>query len=464
MAKLTQEQYKALQARGWNDTKIESVARSQGYDMPDDRDLLEKASGVGEKILGFTGGQNIAEVGGTLAKGAFQTGSGMDLLTPEAKARITPQQAQAIQEPMESTGVLKAVGQQGVGRVAGDVGQIGLNVGIAAVPPAGSLKVALGTGAALSGGIAGAKGISEGKTATEALKGAVVPTIFGATFFGAGYGLGKLAGVLTKKSPEALYQSALKQSKPDLMKEITHKAPELSKQLIERGVRGNDNKIYTTAIKGLMESEKGINKIASGSVGAGKIQTANVVTSLDEISRRSRNVFGNEGAVAVDNVKQAILAKGQTITVKDALLLKRDIYKELSRSAFNVDASLSNQSESLRAIAGSLADEIAKASPDIAALTKSQQMWIRTAHAIEGKAGMARNNIIGLSDSILGAGAVATGDVLSLIPLVGRRVLETARVKTNTAVLLDRIGKIPTDSLGKISKSAVMNLLKGLRD
>ena len=246
------------------------------------------------------------------------------------------------------------------------------------------------------------------------------------------------------------------------MKEITGKAPELSKQLIERGVRGTDNKIYSQAITGLVESEKQIDKIISGQIGKQTIQTTQIASSLDDLIRRSQNVFGSEGSAAIETVKQNILNKGNAITVADALQLKRDIYKELSKSAFNVDASLSNQSEALRTVAGSLAEEITKTSAEIGAITKSQQMWIRTAKAIEGKAGIARNNIIGLSDVILSTASVATGDVTKLIPAIGRRIFETSRAKTNVAVLLDRIGKIPTDNAGKIAKTAIINLLKQL--
>lgn len=426
-------------SRGASDDEIYDFLEQKGMlqEAQPKQDLLEKASGVGEKILGFTGGKNIAEIGGSLLSG------------------------QSLPQALRTQGG-GSIGK-GIAKTAGDVGQIGLNIGIAAVPPATSLRAAIGTGAILSGGVATSRGLSEGKTIVESAKGSVVPSLLGATFFGVGYGIGKLAGALTKKAPESLYQSALKQSKQDLMKEITHKAPELSKQLIERGIHGSDNKIYSQAISGLVESEKRINKLASGTVGSQKISTQTLVEPLDELSRRAQNVFGKDGAVVVENVKQTMLNKGNEITVKEALQLKRDIYKELSKSSFNVDASLSNQAEALRSVAGSLADTIAKTSKEIGDLTKSQQMWVRTARAIEGKAGMAKNNIIGLSDSILGSATIISGDVTSLVPVIGRRVLETARAKTGAAVLLNKIGKIPTDSLGKISKSAAVNILKDFR-
>ncbi|KKR09472.1 MAG: hypothetical protein UT43_C0001G0018 [Parcubacteria group bacterium GW2011_GWC1_39_29] len=399
------------------------------------KDLLSKAAGVGEKILGFTGGKNIAEIGGSLLAG------------------------QSLPQALKTQG--GTIGK-GITKTVGDIGQLGVTIGTAVLPVAKSLKVAVGAGTLLGGTGAIGKGLSEGQSLSQAAKGAVIPAALSGTFFGVGYGVGKLAGVITRQSPEALYQSAIKQSKQDLMKEITGKAPELSKQLIERGVRGTDNKIYSQAITGLVESEKQIDKIISGQIGKQTIQTTQIASSLDDLIRRSQNVFGSEGSAAIETVKQNILNKGNAITVADALQLKRDIYKELSKSAFNVDASLSNQSEALRTVAGSLAEEITKTSAEIGAITKSQQMWIRTAKAIEGKAGIARNNIIGLSDVILSTASVATGDVTKLIPAIGRRIFETSRAKTNVAVLLDRIGKIPTDNAGKIAKTAIINLLKQL--
>jgi len=436
MPRLTQEQYKTLQARGWNDAKISSVAKSQGYNMPDNRDLLEKAAGFGERVLGITGGKNIAEIGGSLLAG------------------------QSLPQALRTQG--GTIGG-GIVKTAGDVGQITATIGTTKLPVAKSLKGAIGIGTLLSGAVATAKGISEGKKITTAVKESMLPAAIGGTFFGVGYGVGKLASVITKKAPEVLYQSAIKQSKQDLMKEITGKAPELSKQLIHAGVKGNDNKIYSHAINGIIGSEKKITGIASGDIGSQLIQTTKITSSLDNLIRRSRNVFGDEGSIAIENVKQNILNKGETISIRDALQLKRDIYNELSKSAFNVDSSLSNKAEALRSIAGSLAENIAEGSDEIAGLTKSQQMWIRTAKAIEGKAGTARNNIIGLSDSILGAASLVSGNVAALIPTVGRRVLETTTAKTNVAILLNRLSKIPTDSAGKISKTAIINLLKNLQ-
>ena len=100
-------------------------------------------------------------------------------------------------------------------------------------------------------------------------------------------------------------------------------------------------------------------------------------------------------------------------------------------------------------------------SDDLASLTKDQQMWLRASHAIEGKLAASRKlNIIGLSDTILSGASAAGGNVAGLLGGLGRRVFETTGVKTNIAVLLDRLSGLKTNSLGLVSKEAVINLLK----
>src|SRR3990167_4679910 len=61
------------------------------------KDLLSKAAGIGEKILGFTGGKNIAEIGGSLLAG------------------------QSLPQALKTQG--GTIGK-GIAKTAGDVGQL----------------------------------------------------------------------------------------------------------------------------------------------------------------------------------------------------------------------------------------------------------------------------------------------------------------------------------------------------
>src|SRR3990167_4087581 len=140
------------------------------------KDLLSRSAGVGEKILGFTGGKNIAEIGGSLLAG------------------------QSLPQDLKTQG--GTIGK-GITKTVGDIGQLGVTIGTAVLPVAKSLKVAVGAGTLLGGTGAIGKGLSEGQSLSQAAKGAVIPAALSGTFFGVGYGVGKLAGAI-KKSPEAL--------------------------------------------------------------------------------------------------------------------------------------------------------------------------------------------------------------------------------------------------------------------
>lgn len=121
--------------------------RQQQFEEREEKDFLERAAGVGEKVLGFTGGQRYAEVGGGLLAG------------------------QSLGDAIRGAG--------GAGRVAGDIAKLGTFVGSLATPAlptkVGRVLFGGGVGAALSGA-----------SATE--RGETLPQIAGKTAIGFGLG------------------------------------------------------------------------------------------------------------------------------------------------------------------------------------------------------------------------------------------------------------------------------------
>jgi len=329
--------------------------------------------------------------------------------------------------------------------------------------PATALEAAgLGAGVGALTGVAEQVEI-EDQTVGGALTGIALNSALTALFFLGAYGAGKAFEGLTKRFPERLYKSSLKQSTADLKKELSEQAPDLANQLIEKGVRGSENKMYTQSVTAINSIENQINN-AMKKEGSKKILTTKIASSLDDVARKFQNVLGDDGVTAINQVKDNVLAKGKEITLNQALQFKRDIYKVLSNNAFNVNATLSQKAEALRVVANSLMKEISKTSPEIGKLTSQQQMWIRTAQAMEGVLARSnRANIIGLNDVILGSGGVSNASLITLVAGSGRRVLETTRAKTAGAVTLDRIGqfveKLPTDKTGRILKTQITDLI-----
>jgi hypothetical protein len=98
MKKLTQEQYEILKAQGWDDTKIETVAKSQGYGMPQPgylsrvgsqykqarQDIMSGTQGGTEQYLTGVEDRNLLQATGGLLRSGLRTVGGV------AKATFAP--------------------------------------------------------------------------------------------------------------------------------------------------------------------------------------------------------------------------------------------------------------------------------------------------------------------------------------------------------------------------------------
>lgn len=445
-------------SRGIDDTKI----LNQFVDLPSgvDGDAVErevteslKSFGTFGKITNF-----LSDFLGPKKLG-IRLAAEISKFSPEHRENIREAEKQLGKEEARKI----ATGGVSTREAIGSAVETGVSV---ALPLLKGAKTALGA-AKQFGGLTGVgafgRGLEEGRPVGESAERAILPAFTGVVL-GAGFHFGgRVINSLVKDAPERLYQSALKQSTMDLKREISERAPNLSRQLIEKGVFGGEDKILTQSITALNQLEKKITNEVSKSTGS--ILTRDIMSSLDGIIRRYTNVLGKSGSSAAQAIKKIIKGKGKSINIKEALKLKRDIYETLSNSAFNVDASLSQKAEALRVVATRLMKEIGRISPKVGELTKQQQMWIRTAQALEGQmARSGRANIVGLTDAILAAGGGANPTVL--LAGVGRKLLETTGAKTTAAVALDRFGKLieklPVDQAGKVSKEALVNLVKQL--
>ena len=121
MARLTQQQYEELKNRGLDDAKIQQLAKSKGFDLPDSRG----ETGLGGVATGFTKG--ILETGrglGQLAQGAIQrTVAAVSPLTLEETRKVgiksldeTTPEGEFVSDVLEA----KTTAEK-VGKIAADV-------------------------------------------------------------------------------------------------------------------------------------------------------------------------------------------------------------------------------------------------------------------------------------------------------------------------------------------------------
>src|SRR3989304_1962345 len=131
-----EEVFQSMQKQG----KLSAIKTVNEKQSQPQKDLLSKAAGIGEKILRFTGGKNIAEIGGSLLAG------------------------QSLPQALKTQG--GTIGK-GITKTVGDIGQLGVTIGTAVLPVAKSLKVAVGAGTLLGGTGAVGKGLSEGQSFSQ---------------------------------------------------------------------------------------------------------------------------------------------------------------------------------------------------------------------------------------------------------------------------------------------------------
>ncbi len=277
------------------------------------------------------------------------------------------------------------------------------DIGAFALPGSTTLKGAAALGGALGAGQAVGETLQKGGTAGQAFESALWGGALGSTLGAAGYGISKLF----KKLPEELYQTSIGkyQSLNDIKKEVTGQIEPLKEILTKQGVTLKQNDALSQSLGVINNVEEKIQKVLDSEVGDIKIKTSDIVKSLDELTRRTRNVYGEEGSSAVQSVKDAILEKGDTITLREANQLKRDITKEFSGIYEKADPKLSNTKEAFKKVADSLRTTIADKSKAISRLNKIQSDQIRISQALENKiARQGKSDIIGLTDMVLASG------------------------------------------------------------
>ena len=442
---ITFEEYKKLRQSGLSQDQVISQTQPQ-----EKRGLLR---GVG-KFLGME------EFGKGLGLAAFRlTPEYKDLERQVQEGTITPEQFEEITtgglKNREVIGSAIQTGLSVVGLRGGLPAQIGKR------PILGKVAAGAVTGAAFGGAESGKQG--EGVISGVAT-GAVVGGIAGGLLGVAAKAFEKIGN---KAASRYLLSRTLKQTPKDIALEKSGARPVLAEQMRKLGLKGSEEKIVETSATNLAKLERQYIEIVNRNKNT-SLDTIQAVRALDDIVARKRNVFGQKGVEKINEFKRILLDKGDKITLPEAAKYVRDIYKELGEAAFE------NQVKdvgriTLRTMASSMRKAMGQAHKSLDRVIKQEQTYIRIIQNLERQLNRrGRLNILGLSDSILAAGGIAVGEPVTGIGAgLVKRGIESAQFKTRAAVRLDQLGnlinKIPTDTAGKISKTALFNALKNIQ-
>jgi hypothetical protein len=336
----------------------------------------------------------------------------------------------------------------------GDIGTAGLSnrqvLGSAALT---GLNLAGGSFKAGSGFVQGAKygaiqgtafGAAQGLkdkelgVGTGAITGAVTGGVVGGVLGAIAKGLGNLK---SGETSEYFAQKILKQTPKERAREAAGKAPNLASQFVKDGLTGSRERIVEKSAEKLAGLEKQINEAVQRNKNT-YIDTVKLVRSVDRLAERNKDVFGQKGVEQINEYKKFLLSKGDKIALPDAHKFVKNIYRVLGDTAYAKDT-LPVPKDMLKTIAGAARAEIGKASKPLDALIKQQQKYIRYIDTLERTIFRNnRNNMIGLSDSILAAGGIGAGEpITGLTAGLTKRALEAPQIQSRLMNAATAVGQ-----------------------
>lgn len=337
-----------------------------------------------------------------------------------------------------------------------------------AVTPAASV---LGK-AAQFGGLSAASGFASSLESGNSLKQAAVDAFqSGLTGVALGGTVG-LAGKgitnLVNKAPEALTNNALKITQKI---KIAGKSP--SKFLLDKGVWGNLGTYYKAAQNGMDETEKIISSKVSKMAGGitygeiKKIAINNLQSSLGKELFNTKQISQMIDSVPVESLKtKGIINWTQLNNVRGQL---GNLIGDSKWAMGNPSEKVKAAQAVYRAMASTL-QKYTNTTAEFAEKTK----WVQTMSAVkrainlaDSKFGLGLYDILGgiTGATIGGFQGQSTGERITNAikygtgAIVAERVAQSPALKTAVANLINKVGKLSTDSVGRISKTAVIKLI-----
>lgn len=349
------------------------------------------------------------------------------------------------------------------GGAAGKIGKVAeLGAG------ANKFAKAIGTGTRLA-----AEGVTgSGLNATQQGGGDnfTLNAILYGTLSGLGSAASKLGQVVTKKLPATLVNTALKPTLDESRKAIKFGGDTLGDEVIKRGLAGGDRRLMEMSIEKLNKTEDKLQSILSKSKET--IKRNELSSYLDDLIITKQNTPGLNSEV--DKIKSILQEFPVEVPIQKANEIKRNIYNGLRDLAFRLDPALSTNKEAMKTLASGIKQEIEKKTAlqvgegVVKGINKDLAVYGKINDRVVDKLARAeRNNMLGLGDLVVGGAGVGAGGLAGgVITTAVKRIIGSTGFKTNSALILNKIGnsidKLPTDSLGRITKASLLKLFDSL--
>lgn len=424
--------------------------------------------GVAQKIGNFLGVKKFAEglastgrvISGSVAKDIKtqeEADNALQKLTYVFKNEKNPakkaQLGQLLQSQLSAKGMSATEIDPGLNltpkEIIGSAANVALNV---AAPTAfkGGAKAVLGKNALLGAGYGAASGLEKNRTTSGVIGSAVGGALVGTAIGGIGLLAKSAKDFLTTKTPEWVMNKAVKPALQDLKKNVKYGSNTLGKELLEDGVKGGPKKLLEIAESKTVEFENQLQKeLTNPALSEARITREKIVPYLKDFIEQKAGTPGASGDVKrIQNIIDTI---PDTMTLPEANIMKRRIYKELRDVAYKLDAKLGVKANALKQIASGLKTEIENEVGGTIVKDINQKLSIygRLENSmVDQLAREMRNNGISLTDAILVAGGDTTS-ILALLRHLGQGV------ETNLAQTLYKARNLGTGAVGQAVKGAV---------
>jgi murein DD-endopeptidase MepM/ murein hydrolase activator NlpD len=290
-------------------------------------------------------------------------------------------------------------------------------------------------------------GAAVGGLQASSQEGATLPKIVGGAALGAaGAGAlnvaGKAVSGLTKNLPKKIMESVFKE--PIKATKAGVKSGEtLGQKALAKGEVGTTDQIYQKALTETQKLEDELqNKLLNSDV---KVSTVNIRKSVEPMVNELIQAGDQGGANSIlERISSIEKASGTKIPVGQANEIKRTIYDEVRRAYGSQGGT---NTELIKNLGRAFKEEIAKV-PGVADINKNLSYYGRVADSMADKiAKTGRNNLISLTDFIMGTGGATAFGPVGLAGVAAKKALESTVGQTAIAKGLSAVGnKLPTIS------------------
>lgn len=368
---------------------------------------------------------------------------------PERKARLRQLMETQLKTPGLSATEISSELNLTPKEIYGSAANVALNI---ATPGAfkGSKAAVLAKNAALGGGFGAASGLEKNRDISGIAGSTVGGALVGTAIGGAGMLAKAAKDFVGTKVPEWMMNKAVRPALEDLKKNVKFGTKTLGRELLDEGVKGGPKKLLEIADTKLSSLEDDLQRVLTNPEFANKVITKDKIAPyLTDLIEQKAGTPGMSGDV--QRIKKIFDSVPESMTISEANLMKRRIYKELRDVSYKLDAKLNTKANVLRQVATALKTEIEDTVGGniVKDINKKLSIYGRLENSmVDQLAREMRNNGIGLTDAILLAG----GDTTSILALL--RHLGTG-METNVAQGLSKIQKIGTGKVGQATGAII---------